>query len=85
MPRAATKKKAAAPAAKSKVITHTDDGTPIVNATLAQIRKGTGKSSGKLVRIPQGEIDRRVGRGREAAGEKPLDCIRKKTACPLTS
>ncbi|KAL3809073.1 hypothetical protein ACHAXA_007858 [Cyclostephanos tholiformis] len=45
---------AAKPAPKSKVISHTDDGTPIVNATLAQIRRGlAGKSSHQLVRIPQ--------------------------------
>ena len=39
---------------KSKVVCHTDDGTPIVNATMAQIRKGLiGKGTPKLVRIPQ--------------------------------
>ncbi len=45
--------KAAAPQSK-KIIYHTDDGTPIINATMAQIRKGLiCKGTPKLVRIPQ--------------------------------
>lgn len=39
---------------KKKTITHTDDGVPIVNASMAQIRKGlSGKAATQLVRIPQ--------------------------------
>ncbi|KAL3793347.1 hypothetical protein HJC23_003857 [Cyclotella cryptica] len=38
---------------KSKISSHTDDGTPIVNVTLAQIRKGQPTKKGALVRIPQ--------------------------------
>jgi hypothetical protein len=47
--------KAVAKAApKSRVISHTDDGTPIVNATLSQIRRGLAeKASNRLVRVPQ--------------------------------
>jgi hypothetical protein len=42
------------PAPKSRVVSHTDDGTPIVNATLSQIRRGLAeKASNRLVRIPQ--------------------------------
>ncbi|KAL7521090.1 hypothetical protein ACHAWX_005789 [Stephanocyclus meneghinianus] len=37
----------------SKIISHTDDGTPIVNVTLSQIRKGQPTKKGALVRIPQ--------------------------------
>ena len=45
--------KASAPISK-KIIYYTDDGTPIVNATMAQIRKGLiCKGTPKLVRIPQ--------------------------------
>ena len=40
------------PAPKSKVISHTDDGTPIVNATLTQIRRGvSGSAPHQLVRV----------------------------------
>jgi hypothetical protein len=39
------------PQSKGKIISHTDDGTPIVNVTLAQIRKG--QTTKGLVRIPQ--------------------------------
>lgn len=40
--------------AKKGVTSHTDDGTPIVNATMAQLRKGlNGKATQQLVRIPQ--------------------------------
>jgi hypothetical protein len=54
MPRTLTKSKPKKPAPprKSKIISHTDDGTPIVNATMAQIRKGMSLA-GNLVRIPQ--------------------------------
>ena len=45
--------KASAPMSK-KIIYYTDDGTPIINATMAQIRKGLiCKGTPKLVRIPQ--------------------------------
>lgn len=41
-------------APKSKVISHTDDGTPVVNATLSQIRRGVaGTAPHQLVRVPQ--------------------------------
>jgi hypothetical protein len=47
-------KKKPAPKPKKKTISHTDDGVPIVNASMAQIRKGlSGKASTQLVRIPQ--------------------------------
>jgi len=47
-------KKKPAPKPKKKTITHTDDGVPIVNASMAQIRKGlSGKAATQLVRIPQ--------------------------------
>jgi len=47
-------KKKPAPKPKKKTVTHTDDGVPIVNATMAQIRKGlSGKAATRLVRIPQ--------------------------------
>jgi hypothetical protein len=47
-------KKKPAPKPKMKTITHTDDGVPIVNASMAQIRKGlSGKAATQLVRIPQ--------------------------------
>ena len=47
-------KKKPAPKQKKKTITHTDDGVPIVNASMAQIRKGlSGKAATQLVRIPQ--------------------------------
>ncbi|KAL3760477.1 hypothetical protein ACHAWU_004915 [Discostella pseudostelligera] len=43
-----------APPTSKKIIYHTDDGTPIINATMAQIRKGLIiKGTPKLVRIPQ--------------------------------
>ena len=46
-------KKKPAPKPKTK-ISHTDDGIPIVNASMAQIRKGlSGKAATQLVRIPQ--------------------------------
>ena len=47
-------KKKPAPKPKKKTVTHTDDGVPIVNASMAQIRKGlSGKAAAQLVRIPQ--------------------------------
>ncbi|KAL7501619.1 hypothetical protein ACHAWT_010635 [Skeletonema menzelii] len=47
-------KKKPAPKPKKKTVTHTDDGVPIVNASMAQIRKGlSGKAATQLVRIPQ--------------------------------
>jgi len=40
------------PPAKPRVVSHTDDGVPIVNVTTAQIRKGAAVGGGQLVRIP---------------------------------
>jgi len=64
-PAAAAKKKPAPASAKARVISHTDDGTPIVNATMAQIRKGVGKAAHQLVRVPQ--VDERSKLYAEAA------------------
>jgi len=42
------------PPTNAKNVTHTDNGTPVVNATMQQIRKGIkGKQNQQLVRIPQ--------------------------------
>ena len=68
------KKKATTPAPKkkAKVISHTDDGTPIVNASMAQIRKGlTGKATQQLVRIPQvAERSKFYAEAAEVIGER---------------
>ena len=68
------KKKALAkkPAPKSKVISHTDDGTPIVNATLTQIRRGvSGSAPHQLVRVPQNaERSRLYAEAARAIGER---------------
>ena len=88
MPRTASKKSSAAksvatskkkkattapaPKKKAKVISHTDDGTPIVNASMAQIRKGlTGKATQQLVRIPQvAERSKFYAEAAEVIGER---------------
>mmetsp|Transcript_20542 Transcript_20542/g.44586 ORF Transcript_20542/g.44586 Transcript_20542/m.44586 type:complete len:709 (-) Transcript_20542:63-2189(-) len=59
-------------AAKSKIISHTDDGIPIVNATMAQIRKGLGgKATQQLVRIPQvAERSKFYAEAAEVIGER---------------
>ena len=72
---ATSKKKATtapAPKKKAKVISHTDDGTPIVNASMAQIRKGlTGKATQQLVRIPQvAERSKFYAEAAEVIGER---------------
>ncbi|KAL7535365.1 hypothetical protein ACHAXR_006445 [Thalassiosira sp. AJA248-18] len=58
--------------AKSKIISHTDDGTAIVNATMAQIRKGlNGKATQQLVRIPQvAERSKFYAEAAEVIGER---------------
>ena len=82
--RASAKKKPAAAAAakkkqptkKAKVVSHTDDGTPIVNATMAEIRKAakskiTGKAAQTLVRIPQlAERSKFYAEAAEVIGER---------------
>mmetsp|Transcript_41261 Transcript_41261/g.86610 ORF Transcript_41261/g.86610 Transcript_41261/m.86610 type:complete len:673 (-) Transcript_41261:145-2163(-) len=74
MPRSASKPKPKAkkPAAKSKILSHTDDGIPIVNATMAQIRKGvSGKAAGHLVRIQQvAERSKLYAEAAEVIGER---------------
>ena len=71
-----TKKKqkppAKKPAPKSKVISHTDDGTPIVNATLTQIRRGvSGSAPHQLVRVPQNaERSKLYAEAARAIGER---------------
>ena len=62
--------KAAAP--KSRVISHTDDGTPVVNATLSQIRRGVaGTAPHQLVRVPQNaERSRLYAEAARAIGER---------------
>ncbi|KAL9191350.1 hypothetical protein ACHAXT_001056 [Thalassiosira profunda] len=56
---------------KRKIPTHTDDGVPIVNATMAQIRKGAGKAAQQLVRIPQvAERSKLYAEAAEVIGER---------------
>mmetsp|Transcript_38186 Transcript_38186/g.80060 ORF Transcript_38186/g.80060 Transcript_38186/m.80060 type:complete len:759 (+) Transcript_38186:135-2411(+) len=61
------------PASKPKIISHTDDGIPIVNVTMAQIRKGSsgGKTAGQLVCIPQiAERSKYYAEAAEVIGER---------------